>query len=385
MALFVKDIMVEISGFSFSVLEFWLLIGFGTSFFIQFFYQVLTIAFTLSGKKKGTQENSPSVSIIITSRNYEENLRILIPTILEQDYPDFEVVVVDDCSSDGTEWYLTELKLQSAKLKTSRILQETDFPNALAITIGIRAATKDWLVFLNPLCTIKGKDWLRSFAEVIRPDTEAVLGFVKYSHATGSMRKFFRYENFDSFLLYGSASYLGLPMPITDMNIAYKREQFLKRRGFAAVLDTPFSENELYLNKISNKKNTVYLLDPISAINYDGEMDWYDGINYKKKQLLLRRKFSIGQSIFLWINTISRLVFDISMVALLILSPWRIWVAATWLFKIVHELVWGIVGMKRLKEKNLFPGLVLLRSILPLINGILIINQFIAGSKRKWK
>ena len=172
--------MVEISGFSFSVPEFWLLIGFGSSFLIQFFYQVLTISFTLSGKKKGKQENSPSVSIIITSRNYEENLRILIPSILEQDYPDFEVVVVDDCSSDGTEWYLTELKLQSNKLKTSRILQETDFPNALAITIGIRAATKDWLVFLNPLCSITGKDWLKSFAEAIRPETEAVLGFVKY-------------------------------------------------------------------------------------------------------------------------------------------------------------------------------------------------------------
>ena len=385
MALFVTDIMVEINGFSFSVPEFWLLIGFGTSFLIQFFYQVLTITFTLSGKKKGKQENSPSISIIITSRNYEENLRILIPSILEQDYPDFEVVVVDDCSSDGTEWYLTELKLQSNKLKTSRILQETDFPNALAITIGIRAATKDWLVFLNPLCSIKGKDWLKSFAEKIRPETEAVLGFVKYSHATGSMRKFFRYENFDSFILYGSASYLGLPMPVSDMNIAYKREQFLKRRGFAAVLDTPFSENELYLNKISNKKNTVYLLDPTSAIYYDGEMDWYDGINYKKKQLLLRRKFSIGQSIFLWINTFSRLVFDISMISLLVLSPWRIWVAAIWFFKIVHELVWGIVGMKRLKEKNLFPGLVLLRSFLPLFNAILILNQFITGSKRKWK
>jgi glycosyltransferase involved in cell wall biosynthesis len=362
--------MIEISGFSFGVPEFWLLIAFVTTFLVQFFYQVLVIAFTLSGKKNSKQEDSPSISIIITSRNYEENLRSLIPSLLEQDYPDFEVVVVDDCSSDGSEWYLTELKLQSAKLKTSRILQETDFPNALAITIGIRAATKDWL---------------SSYAKAIQPETEAVFGFVKYTNGTGSMRKFFRYENFDSFLLYGSASYLGLPMPVTDMNIAYKREEFLKRRGFAAVLDTPFSENELYLNKISNRKNAAYLLDPTSAVYYDGEMNWYDGINYKKKQLMLRRKFSIGQIIFLSVNTISRMVFDISMVALLILSPWRLWVAAIWLFKIVHEMVWGIVGMKRLKEKNLFPGLVFLRSILPLFNGLLFVNQFITGSKRKWK
>ena len=377
--------MIEISGFSFGVAEFVLLIAFGIAFLIQFFYQLLMTTFGFSGKKKAVQDTFPSVSIIITSRNYEENLRNLVPSLLEQDYPDFEVVVVDDCSSDGTEWYLTELKLQSAKLKTSRILQETDFPNALAITIGIRAATKDWLVFLNPLCSIDGKDWLKSFTEHIKPETEAVFGFVKYIHTSGSMKKFFRYENFDSFLLYGSASYMGLPMPVSDMNIGYKREQFLARRGFAAVLDTPFSENELYLNKISNRKNSVYLLNPKSAVLYDGEMDWYDGINYKKKQLLLRGKFSFGQSFFLWMNTLSRLIFDGSMVALLVLSPWRIWVAGVWLFKICHELVWGVIAMKRLGEKKLFPGLLLLRSVLPFFNGVLIINQLFTGSKRKWK
>lgn len=377
--------MIEISGFSFSFAEAALLVGFGLTFFIQLFYQLLIATFTLSDKKKGVRSDYPSVSIIIPSRNYEEKLRELVPTLLEQDYPDFEVVVVDDCSYDGTEWYLTELKLQYAKLKTSRILQETDFPNALAITIGIRAATKEWLIFLNPLCRVKDKDWLKSFAEAFEPETEAVFGFVKYANANGSMKKFIKYENFDSFILYGSARYLGLPMPISDMNIAYKREQFLDRRGFAAVLDSPFSENELYLNKISTRKNSAYILNPSAAVSFDGEMDWYDGMNFKKKQLLLKKKFTVGQSVFLWINTISRLVFDASMIALLILSPWRLWVAAIWLFKIIHELVWGIVGMKRLGEKKLFPGLILLRSVHPLFNGILSLNQIFTGQKRKWK
>jgi glycosyltransferase involved in cell wall biosynthesis len=341
--------------------------------------------FSLSGKKKSKNSHHPSVSIIIPSRNYEENLRELIPTLLDQDYPDFEVVVVDDCSSDGTEWYLAELKLQSGKLKTSRILQETDFPNALAITIGIRAASKEWLIFLNPLCRVADKNWLKSFVEELNPETEAVFGFVKYSKPGGSMRKFIRYENFDSFILYGSARYFGLSMPVTDMNIAYKREQFLSRRGFAAVLDSPFSENELYLNKISNRKNSVYLLNRSTAISYVGETDWYDGMNFKKKQLLLKKKFTVGQSVFLGMNTISRLVFDLSMIALLILSPWRFWVAGVWLLKVINELIWGIVAMKRLGERKLLPGLIAFRSIVPLYNSIVSINQLFTGQKRKWK
>jgi len=377
--------MIEISGLSFSVSELVLLISFILMFLIQLFYQLLMAHFTLSGKKKDKPVEYPSFSIIVPSRNYEENLRELIPTLLEQDYPDFEVVVVDDCSYDGTEWYLNELKLQTYKLKTSRIIQETDFPNALAITIGIRAASKDWLIFLNPLCRVKGKEWLKSFAEELNPKSEAAFGYVNYTNSYGSMRKFIRYENFDSFILYGSARYLGLSMPITDMNIAYKREQFLSRRGFAAVLDSPFSENELYLNKISNRKNSVYLLNRPTAVSYVGDTDWYDGMNFKKKQLLLKKKFTVGQSVFLWIYTISRLVFDISMIALLVLSPWRFWVLGVWIVKIIHEFVWGIVATKRLGEKNLFPGLLLFRSIVPLFNSFISLNQLFTGQKRKWK
>jgi len=377
--------MIEIIGLSFGVSELVLLISFVLMFLIQLFYQLLMAHFTLSGKKKDKPVDYPSFSIVVPSRNYEENLRELIPTLLEQEYPDFEVVVVDDCSYDGTEWYLNELKLQTNKLKTSRIIQETDFPNALAITIGIRAASKEWLIFLNPLCRVSGKDWLKSFAEELNSKSEAAFGFVNYTNSYGSMRRFIRYENFNSFILYGSARYLGLSMPITDMNIAYKREQFLSRRGFAAVLDSPFSENELYLNKISNRTNSVYLLNSPTAVSYVGDTDWYDGMNFKKKQLLLKNKFTVGQSVFLWIYTTSRLVFDMTMIALLILSPWRFWVLGVWIVKFIHELVWGIVATNRLGEKNLFPGLLLFRSLVPLFNSFISLNQLFTGQKRKWK
>ena len=376
--------MIEIGGFSFEVAEFVLLIGFILTFVIQLFYQLLMSMFTVSGKKKEKHGEYPSISIIIPSRNYEENLRELIPSLLEQDYPDFEVVVVDDCSSDGTEWYLTELKYQSDKLKTSRIIQETDFPNALVITIGVRAASKEWLIFLNPLCRVGSKEWLKSFASGIHPKTEAVFGFVKYTNTEGSMQKFFRYENFDSFLLYGSARYLGMPMPFSDMNIAYKREQFLNLKGFAGVLDSRFSENELCINKLSNRKNTTFLFDRSTVVSYSGDTQWQDGINFKKKQLLIKKKFTFGQKLYLRINVFSRLIFDASMIALLILSPWRFWIAGIWLFKIINELIWGIVALNRIGEKKLFPGLLVMRSAVIFYNSYLSFKQLFKRKKRKW-
>ena len=377
--------MIEISGFTFGVPELLLLVGFVLTFLIQLFYQILMTVFTLSGKRKEKPVEYPSISIIVPSRNYEDNLRELIPSLLEQDYPDFEVVVVDDCSSDGTEWYLAGLKLESDKLKTSRIIQETDFPNALVITIGVRAASKEWLIFLNPLCRIGSKGWLKTFATGIHSETEAIFGFVKYSNLEGSMQKFFRYENFNSFMLFGSARYLGIPMPVSDVNMAYKREDFLNRKGFAAVLDARFSENELYINKISDRKNSTFLFDRSSVVSFTGDTDWQDGMNFKKKQLLIKKKFTPGQKFFLSVNTISRIAFDLIMVALLVLSPWRFWIAGIWLFKIIDELIWGMVAQKRIGEKNLFPGLLVLRSIVPYVNGYLSFIQLFRRKNRKWK
>jgi len=377
--------MIEIYGVVFSIRDLILLSGFGAALLVQLFYILLIAIFVLSGRKKVITNLYPPISVIITSRNYEEKLREIVPVLLEQDYPDFQVVVVDDCSTDGTEWYLANLKIQYDHLKTTRIIQETDFPNALAITVGIRAASKEWLIFLNPLCVVPDKNWLKSYAENLQPQKEVVYGFVNFSKIRGSMRNTLRFEFFDSYILYGAARYLGLPMPVLDVNIAYKREQFLDRRGFAAVLESPFRENELYMNKISTRRNSFFSMNKNASVGYSDEASWHDLMNFKKKQLLLKQKFTVGQRFYLWMNSNSRIIFDILMVVLVILSPWRYWVAGVWLFKNILEMIWGIVGMRRLGERGLFPGFSLFKSVSPLINSLVFVNQLFIGNRRKWK
>jgi poly-beta-1,6-N-acetyl-D-glucosamine synthase len=377
--------MIEIYGVIFSLQDLILLTLFALAMLIQFFYLLLIAIFVLCGRNKVTSNSYPPVSIIITSRNYEDNLKRIVPVLLEQNYPEFQVVVVDDCSTDGTEWYLAGLKIQYPHLKTTRIIQETDFPNALAITVGIRAASKEWLIFLNPLCVIPDKNWLKSYAENLIPEKEVVYGYVNLSNCKGSMNNILRFEIFDSFILGGAAQLVGIPMPVIDVNIAYKREEFLERRGFAAVLESPFSENELYMNKISTRANSTYILNKPASVGYCDEAAWHDLMNFKKKQLLLKQKFTVGQRFYLWVNANSRLAFDLLMIILVILSPLRYWIAGIWLFKNIVEMIWGIVGMGRLGEKNLFPGLTLFKSVSPLINSVVFLNQLFIGNRRKWK
>lgn len=381
---FVNTTMIEIYGLEFSLLELILIAAFSLFLLIQLFYFIIKATFISGNRKKKSNNDYPPVSLVVCSRNYEEELKVILPELLNQDYPDFQVVVVNDCSSDGTEWYLSNLKLEYPNLKTTRILQETDFPNALALSVGIRAATNDWMIFLNPLCVIPGRNWLKSYADYLLPGKESLFGYVNLSGCKGSMHNMFRYENFNSYILAGSARILGLPMPFTDMNIAYKRTPFLDKKGFAAVLESPFCENELYMNEISTRRNSTFIMNKEASIGHIDEVGWHDFVNFKKKQLLLKQKFTVGQRLYLWINSFSRIAFDITAIVLVIISPWRLWIAGIWLLKNILELIWGMIAMRRLGEKNLVPWIGFFKSFSPLINSVVFFNQLFNG-KRRWK
>lgn len=376
---------IDFGEIQFTIEEFIGLLFFGLAFLVQLVYLILLIKFIFSNKQKNKEPNLPSVSIVVTSRNYLEQLHELLPALLAQDYPDFEVVVVDDCSTDGTDWYLAELKISHGNLKTTKIIQETDFPNALAITIGVRAASKEWLVYLSPLCRVPDNQWLRNYAQRLEPEKEVAIGYIHHSSAKGSYKNWLRFENFSSYLLSGIGKPCGVAMPVFEYNIAYRREKFLELRGFAAVLDSPFSENELFINKIATRKNIVVLNDKTTPISFVGEADWIDLVEFKKKQLMLRRKFSSGQRFFRSFNLINRLVLTASLTVLLIFSSWRFWILGGWAFLLIFEMIWIAVATKKIGEKNFLPMLLIYKAFLPVINGCFIINQLFTGHKRKWK
>lgn len=376
---------IEFGGFQFMIEEFIGLALFGLAFLVQLFYLILLIKFIFSGKQKNKEPNLPSISIIVTSRNYLEQLQELLPTLLSQDYPDFEIVVVDDCSTDGTDWLLAELKISHGNLKTTKIIQETDFPNALAITIGVRASSKEWLVYLSPLCRITDNQWLKNYAQRLEPDKEVSIGYMHFNEATGSYKSWLRFENFTSYLLSGAGQACSVAMPVFEFNLAYRRETFLDLRGFAAVLDSPFSENELFINKIGTRKNTVVHINKMTPVAFTGETEWIDLVEFKKKQLMLRRKFSAGQRIFRTLNLISRLVLTASLIFLLIVSPLLFWILGTWGFLLIFEMTWIAVATKKMGEKNFLPMLLVYKAFLPFINISFVIVQLFTGQKRKWK
>ncbi|MFR5758302.1 MAG: glycosyltransferase [Bacteroides cellulosilyticus] len=124
----------------------------------------------------------PPLSVIIYAREEVENLRRNLPAVLEQDYPQFEVIVINDGNTDESEDYLT---LQGKSTRTCIIascpvLHATSAAKKLAITLGIKASKYDWLVFTDANCLPESNQWLRTMARNFTSRAQIVLGYSGY-------------------------------------------------------------------------------------------------------------------------------------------------------------------------------------------------------------
>jgi cellulose synthase/poly-beta-1,6-N-acetylglucosamine synthase-like glycosyltransferase len=105
----------------------------------------------------------PPVSIIIAARNEYKNLEKNLKLVLEQDYPNFEVIVVNDCSWDDSQKLLEYYQEQYSSLKVCQLIEQEKYPTGkkFALTIGIKAASHEHLFFSDADCIPASNQWLR--------------------------------------------------------------------------------------------------------------------------------------------------------------------------------------------------------------------------------
>lgn len=123
------------------------------------FYIILWVR-TKPGKARPASENNlslpqlPLVSIIVPARNEERNIRRCVISLLEQDYPSFEVIVVDDGSTDGTVRCLAEIAHTHPQRTKLRVLTVDHLPAGWAgkphtLHTGTQEAQGDFFLFTD--------------------------------------------------------------------------------------------------------------------------------------------------------------------------------------------------------------------------------------------
>ena len=119
------------------------------------------------------------VSVIIVASDNEDQLAKNLPRILSQDYPDYEVIVVDDNSKDDTKELLKHLSKQYPHLYSTFTSDSVRYIShkKLALTLGIKAAQKEWILFTDPDCYPTSDQWISRMARHFTDSTDVVIGY----------------------------------------------------------------------------------------------------------------------------------------------------------------------------------------------------------------
>lgn len=233
----------------------------------------------------------PPVSVIVYSVNDEDNIFKNLPLILEQDYPEFEVVVVNDSSTDYSQDTLSDLKLKYNHLYQTFVPPGTRnlSRKKLAITIGIKAAKYDIVISTAANCRPQGKNWLKSMMRNFTPETDIVIGYSHYEYASDKgVGKWFRsFDSVTNAVQYISSALRKRPFRGDGNNLAYRKKIFFQNKGFSKSLNLHNGDDDLFVNEIANHYNTAVELSPESQL-----ISVYDNIQTSHNELKLKYGFT---------------------------------------------------------------------------------------------
>lgn len=324
---------------------------------VQLFYYLgiyLKVAITKKPKSYTFAEKVP-VSVIICARDEQENLEKFLPQILEQDYPNFEVIVVNDCSSDDSHYILDRFMAKYPKLRVTTIKEDEKFSHSkkLALTVGIKAAKNEWLVLTDADCKPEGKDWLALIASNFAGDTEVVLAYGGFFSEKGFLNKLIRYDGLFIAMQYLGFALAGMPYMGVGRNLAYKKDTFFKNKGFASHSHIYSGDDDLFINEVAKKSNTKVELQSGSFTRTLAKDTYRKWENQKRRHITTSHKYRFSTKIILTGEVFSRILFYSTSIALIAILyyPWVI--AGTILVRWIIQLsiIKGV--MNRLSERKL--------------------------------
>ena len=256
----------------------------------------------------------PPLSVVICARNESENLRRNLPAILKQDYPDFEVIVINDGSTDESEDLLSELEEEYPNLYHSFTPDSARYISRkkLALTLGIKASKYDWLVFTEADCTPVSDKWLRRIARNFTPSTDIVLGYSGYERGKGWLHKRVSFDSLFTSLRYLGFALAGKPYMGIGRNLAYRKELFFKVKGFSTHLNMQRGEDDLFINQSANENNTRVETSPDSVIRMQPVERYKDWKEEKVSYMATARFYKGSQRWLLGLETATRLLFYVA-------------------------------------------------------------------------
>jgi cellulose synthase/poly-beta-1,6-N-acetylglucosamine synthase-like glycosyltransferase len=355
---------------------------------IQLFYWLWFYLAPHFYKPPEIENRKESVSVIICARNEAENLRNFLPSVLEQDYPSYEVIVVNDCSEDSSDDFLGELLMQYPHLKISSITKDPKFTHnkKFAQFIGIKAATNEILVFTDADCQPESEKWLSDMASNFDNKTDFVLGYGGYLQEKGLLNRYIRFDSMFIAMQYIGMALRKIPYMGVGRNLAYRRSLFFRNKGFGEHNHIISGDDDLFVNAHASWVNTKVEIRPGSHTRSVPSSNTAEFIKQKQRHFTTAKYYKTGHKILLFFEPFSRFLFYASfavLVSVLYLWPYVIGILG---FRLLVQITVLALVQKKLNEKGLLIISIFFDIFSPVINGVLYFSNFRNRQGRnKWR
>ncbi len=332
---------------------------------------------------KELKTNYPPVSVIITARNEAINLQNFLPSILNQDYPEFQVVVVNHASTDDTEFVLKRFEQEYKNLYVTHIpySQASWHSKKLALLIGIKAARHNVLLFTDADCRPLSNQWIKLMIRNFDEKTRIVLGYGGYAKSRGLLDKWLRTDTAFIAMQYFGFALQGLPYMGVGRNIAWDKEFFLKKDAFKNHYYEQSGSDDLFVNHFGTKQNTKVEFDKKSFTISVPPHSWKEWFVMKKRHFGSAKFYKFKYKFLLSLEPLSRILLILSAIVLFLLTNFNLLVI--FIFFIREILAWLLYGLAaaKLNESNTWWFFPVYDFVQPFLNALIYIAK---KNKQKW-
>ncbi len=322
---------------------------------IQFFYLLFIFGKLAFYRSRQQEEQSfVPVSIIIAARDESDNLYENLPMILSQDYPEFEVIVVNHQSIDDSNWLLIAFQQQYKNLRVIDIPRNKHLRagKKFPITMAIKGAKYEHFLLTDADCKPASYQWLKKMAGSFTKSKQIVIGYGPFTNKKGFLNKLIRFDAAWIGVNYLSMALAKLPYMGVGRNLGYTKTVFNSVSGFKSHYALPSGDDDLFIQQAAQKSNYVVNIDPDTFCYSPAAPSWNRWVRQKSRHYSTSNQYKVIKKLLLGIYPVSLLLLWISFVILLFKADFRIIDGIVFGFVIL--LKWWIQGkcLLKLQEKN---------------------------------
>ena len=348
---------------------------FGVITFLELiYYYVIYARFSFLKKKKAVAIQNVPISIVMVVKDAASVLLKTLPKLLNQQYEDFEVVIVNDNSQDETQLLVVEYQQQYKNIKLVNLdtAVTTIRGKKFALSMGIRCATYDHVIITDPECSPTSSHWLEKMTQNFVGQKRIVLGYSTYEKRNNLFNRLLHFDTLVNAVQYFSLARIHSTYRGDDKNMAFTKSLFDAQRGFASHNHISYGDEDIFISRAATKNNTAieFSHDAVTVLqrgtNHRYWRDHKEGLYFTRKYNTFKNRLILNSygvinflfyvalvfAILITLNDLVLLCVTLGIIASRIISQY---------------FVFGFAA-KKLNEKQVIPALLIYDIIFTILN-----------------